>query len=140
MSNEANTVIVGCKLPNGLHLDVKDNSGDVRRITIVGANASTIVGGYGMTPNVPADFMALWFKKNAKHPAVLNHSIFIHSQEDGARAIAKEQQEIETGLQPIDPIKQNMLNNDDGDIDKKAVANYEKLKAENPRRNAQRQE
>jgi len=134
------TVIVGCKLPNGLHLEVKNKDGEKIRVTVAGANASRIIGGYGLTPNVPAEFMSEWFKRNARHPAVIGHNIFIHADEASARDIAKERAKVETGLEGIDPVKRGMLNNENGEIDRKALSNYEKSKAENPRRNAQIQE
>jgi hypothetical protein len=136
--SESNTmVIVGCKLPNGLHLDLKNNEGELVRHTVAGANASRIVGGYGLTKNVPAEFMAKWFEQNARHPAVLNKSIFIHSQASSAHAIAKEHAEVKTGLQPLDPVKLNMLNNENGEVDKKELKKFQELQAKNPDRNRQ---
>lgn len=134
------TVIVGCKLPNGLHLDLRNNEGEVIRHTIAGANAARIVGGYGLTPGVPAEFMAKWFEVNARHPAVVNKSIFIHSQASSARSIAKEHEKLETGLQPLDPVKLDMLNNENGEIDKKELAKFRQAQAENPRAGRQIQE
>ncbi len=136
----AKTVIVGCKIPNGLHLDVKERGGDVRRVTINGANSAMIVGGYGLTHNVDSDFMAEWFKKNQKHPAVLNKEIFIHGDEASARSIAKEQREITSGLQALDPVKLGMLNNEHGEIDKRELNKFREQQAKNPDRNRQIQE
>lgn len=140
MSESSTTVIVGCKLPNGLHLDVKNNEGETVRHTVAGANASRIVGGYGMTAGIPAEFMAKWFEQNARHPAVINKTIFIHSQASSARAIAKEHAEVETGLQALDPVKLGMLNNEDGDVDKKELKKFRQAQAENPRAGRQIQE
>jgi len=132
-SNASNMVIVGCKLPNGLHLDLKNKDGEKVRVTIAGANASRIIGGYGMTPNVSAEFMAEWFKRNAKHPAVVNKEIFIHGDEASARSIAKEHAEVVTGLEAIDPVARGMLNNEHGEVDKKELRKFRQAQAENPR-------
>lgn len=139
-TSSSDKVIVGCKLPNGLHLDLKTKEGDRVRITLNGTNAARIVGGYGLTHNVPTDFMSEWLKKNAKHAAVVNGSIFIHGDEASAVSIAKERQEIETKLEPIDPVKSGMLSNEHGQVDPKALRDYQAQQAKNPMRNMQQQE
>lgn len=126
------TVIVGCKLPNGLYLDLKANDGEVQRVTIAGSNAARIVGGYGLTPGVSSDFMKKWLELNAKHPAVVNKSIFIHSNEASAKSIAKEHAEITTGIEPVDPVSSGMLNNENGEIDKASLKKFRQAQAENP--------
>lgn len=132
-------VSVGCKLPHGLHLDLKNSEGPVR-VTLVGANASRIVGGYGITENVSSDFMAQWLKKNAKHPSVVKGLIFIHSDTKSAEAMAKERADdpqTATGLEAIDPVKNGMLRNKEGENDRAALALYNEQKAKNPERNRQ---
>ena len=140
MSKDNGFVTVGCKLPNGLHLDLKDKSGDAVRVTLNGSNASRIFGGYGLTENVSAEFMTRWLGKNAKHPAVINKQIFVHDDAASAIVIAKEHRELETGLDPIDPVKRGMLNNEAGVVDKKALATYNEAKNNNPARNRQQVE
>ena len=44
------TVTVGCKLPNGLIIEVGGQS-----VELNGANASNIIGGHGITRDVDAD-------------------------------------------------------------------------------------
>jgi len=142
--SEAKTVSVGCKLPHGLHLDLKmKGGGDPVRVTLKGANAARIVGGYGITENVDGEFMRAWLAKNAKHPAVVNGQIFIHEDARAAESIAKERRDdasTRTGLEPIDPIKSGMLRGKDGELDKGAVVAYETLKAKNPERSRQQVE
>lgn len=140
MSEAAQFVTVGCKLPNGLHLDLKDRSGEVVRVTLNGANSSRIIGGYGLTENVPAEHITEWLKKNSRHAAVINKHIFVHSQTESAVSIAKEQREIKTGVEPIDPIQNGMLRGADGQLDKKAVGEYNAARAKNPDRNRQQVE
>lgn len=140
MSDEnTKTVSVGCKLPAGLHLDLKSNDGNVR-VTLKGSNDSHIIGGYGLTHNVSAEFMKEWLRKNAKHPAVVNNAIFIHSDASSAEAIAKERREISTGLEAVDPIKSGMLKGADGQVDQAALAKLNEQRLKNPERNRQRVE
>lgn len=133
------TYIVGCKLPHGLKLELFKEDGTVAEAyTINGNNASRIVGGYGLTGGIPRDFMDEWLKRNEKHAAVRNQSIFIHTDTKSAEAAAKERREVRTGIEAIDPVanaKQHKL-----DVDSEAVKAYEKAKAENPVRNRQVQE
>jgi hypothetical protein len=138
--NAPTHVSVGCKLPNGLILDLKTNSGDAQRVTLKGANAARIIGGYGITENVPAAFMDQWLKKNQRHPAVVNGSIFLHNDTESAEAIAKERRDIATGLDAIDPLKLGMLKGPDGKADPEALKSYNHAKATNPERNRQRVE
>lgn len=136
----AKTVAVGCKLPCGLVLELVTNDGIKVRHTLKGANASRIIGGYGITENIPAEFMERWLKKNAKHPAVVNGSIFYHTDVKGAEATAKERRDLVTGLEAIDPVKAGMLRNEQGEPDKAALAAYNELKSKNPDRNRQQVE
>lgn len=144
MSNEESVklVSVGCKLPHGLHLDLKSNDGPVR-VTLKGANDARIVGGYGITENVSAEFMQQWLKKNARHQAVVNGLIFLHADTKGAEATAKERgadSRTATGLEAIDPIKNGMLRGANGEDDKAALAKYHEQRSTNPDRNRQRAE
>ncbi len=138
----AQFVTVGCKLPNGLFLDLKTKSGDEQRVVLKGANDSRIVGGYGLTEGVPAEFITEWLKRNARHPAVVNKHIFLHDQTESAVSIAKENREVKTGLEAIDPISNGMLkkSKDGNELDPEAVKAYNKQKATNPNRNMQQVE
>lgn len=122
------TVTVACKLPNGLRLRVSKMEerqelvmgGGTRTVqmavrigepVIVAGNAhpvhkaptSQIFGGYALTHGVDADFMALWMKQNAGHPAVVNHLIFVHDKASMVEGKAKEYTKQRSGLEPIDP-------------------------------------
>lgn len=136
----ATTCVVGCKLPHGLHLDLKGKDGTTR-FTLKGNNASRIVGGYGLTEGIPTDFMQEWLKRNKEHPAVKAGAIFMHTDGASAESRAKEGREIRTGLEPIDPIAEAQRKRPPGtvgvDMDADAVAAYERAKKENPVRNRQ---
>ena len=73
------TVTVACKLPHGVHLELRNAAGIVeQRVTIKGARLKTsregreitrghettddFGAGYGLTPGVPADFWERWAK------------------------------------------------------------------------------
>lgn len=124
------TVTVACKLPNGLHLQLATTEEvsepvmgggwkTVRRSRFVGmrhsvhgsafridrAPAHAIIGGYGLTPNVPADFFAQWLEQNADLDAVRNNLVFALSKPEGAAARAREQRDVASGLEPISPSK-----------------------------------
>jgi len=97
MAQNSPTVVVGCKLPNGIILDV-----DGKRITLNGANTTHIIGGYGLT-TVDAAFFAAWLKAHAESPLVKKNIIFAQEKEVNAKAQAAETREVETGLEPIAP-------------------------------------
>jgi hypothetical protein len=133
------TCIVGCKLPHGLTLELRTDDGKVvGKHTLKGNNAARIVGGYGLTENIPIDFMNEWLKRNAEHAAVKSHAVFIHTNLRGAEARAKEGRELKTGLEPIDPLLDARAKG--LTVDKEAEANYRRQRAENPVRNRQQVE
>jgi hypothetical protein len=137
LETSATTCIVGCKLPHGLvcQLFSEDNKSVVESFTIKGANDSRIVGGYGLTQGVPTAFMMEWLKRNAKHPAVANGNIFIHTNVKSAEARAKDMREQRSGLEAINPIadaKKHGLA-----VDPVAEAAYKKQVQENPLRDRQ---
>lgn len=133
----ATTCVVGCKLPHGLTLELRAKDGEVVRYTAKGMNSARIFGGYGLTEGIPTDFMEAWLTKNAKHPAVVNQSIFMHSSGRGAQARAKELREVRTGLDTIDPLNRETQTRFKIAMDKDGERAYRKQIAENPMRNRQ---
>lgn len=143
----ATTCIVGCKLPHGLKLELFDKRASTdgkgvpltRKLVAVqivkGNNAARIVGGYGLTENVPTAFMIEWLKQNAEHPAVSSGAIFMHNNGDGALARAKDGRGISTGLEAIDPIAEAKKFRLEAEPDD--VAAYRQQVATNPDRNRQ---
>lgn len=120
------TVTVGCKLPWGLKLrlfkmephDEPVMGGGMKSVSravqfrdpvvINGcavakgvAPEHPIVGGYGLTYNVNAEFFAEWLKQNADHPAVRNNMIFAQGKSASARDQAKEMRGLRSGQEPI---------------------------------------
>ncbi len=101
MSNTS--VVVGCKLPNGLVLELGSRgSPNYKTVTIKGANSALVVGGYGLT-DVDGEFMAAWLKKHAWLPAVRNGAIFLQSDMANASAQASDTSQLVTGLERLDP-------------------------------------
>lgn len=133
-------VIVGCKLPHGLILELKRPNGDVERVTIAGMNNKRIVGGYGLTPNVPKEFWDTWLKKNHRHAAISNGTLFIHTDGKSAESMAKERRDVTSGFEAIDPLKNGMLKGPDGQVDEEAAKVYRQQMNENPDRNRQQVE
>jgi len=116
------TVTIASKLPFPLHLDLKDNDGEVRRVTLRGSGESRradsnfevfgdiggrVIGGYGLTRGVSKDFWDAWEAqyRKAGYAPVVNNLIFALPKLDAASAKAHEMAEVRNGLEPIDPKK-----------------------------------
>lgn len=109
-----NTVMVGCKLPNGLNLEIfeegkTDDDKKIfrrtgQRFLVLGSNSSNVVGGYGLT-RVDADFWDAWKAQHANFPALKAGLIFAEDKQDRAADHALDHQAAKTGLEPIDPNK-----------------------------------
>jgi hypothetical protein len=89
-------VIVGCKLPHGLIIKTGGKSAILN-----GANSSKIIGGYGLTP-VDKDFFDAWKAEYATFSPLKDGLIFEQANERSAASQAKEQEEIKSGLEPLD--------------------------------------
>ncbi len=88
------TVTVGCKLPNGLIINVEKT-----KVQLNGANTSAIAGGYGLTHNVDAAFFAQWLKLHADSNVVKKQIVFAQEKEVNAKAQASDQRTVTTGLE-----------------------------------------
>jgi hypothetical protein len=93
------TVTVGCKLPHGLIIDVEG-----KKVKLNGANTSLVIGGYGLTP-VEKDFFDAWLKLSANTVVVKRGLIFAQETQTKARDQAKEQAEVKSGLEGLNPEK-----------------------------------
>ncbi|ENR5770034.1 hypothetical protein ACFXTU_002294 [Salmonella enterica] len=93
----AEMVTVGCKLPNGLVLEV-----GTKRVQVAGwrNNDIKIVGGYGLTP-VEKSFWEAWLAKHGQQPYVKNGVIFAQDKANSAAAQATEQEAVKSGLEPL---------------------------------------
>ena len=92
------TVIVGCKLPNGLIIEVGGQS-----VELNGANASNIIGGHGITYDVDADLFNAWMEAHQDRDMVKNGFVFAHDKAADTKAEAAEKADNATGLEAVDP-------------------------------------
>ena len=86
----AETVTVGCKLPNGLILEQGGY-----KVELNGSNSSLVVGGYGLTGNVDKEAFEAWLAVHADQPYVRKELVF-------AQAKANENASEKTGLEGLD--------------------------------------
>lgn len=98
-------ITVGCKLPNGIHLDLGKPGEVIRRVTLTGMNGARVIGGYGITSDVPKDFFEKWMAEHKEHPAVKGQLIFAHAQDASVVSFAKEHAELRHGMEPLVPPK-----------------------------------
>ncbi len=101
------TVSVGCKLPNGIILELgKKGDENYRTVTLKGSNANVIevAGGYGIT-QVDKSFMDAWTKKHQWFAPLKSGAIFVEEKFDSAQARGIEQSSLATGFERLDPNK-----------------------------------
>jgi hypothetical protein len=102
-TNGTDMVVVGCKLPNGLILEIgKPGEDKYARIQLRGANSSRVIGGCGLT-DVPRDFITAWLKKNNKLSFVQQRLIFVGNDAAEASAVAVDRATQRTGFEPLNP-------------------------------------
>ena len=95
------TVTVGCKLPNGLIIQVGNKSHMLK-----GANDTAIVGGHGITEGVDKELWDAWLVANKDRAMVKNGHVFAHGKTESTKAEATEKSSNKTKLEPIDPSKE----------------------------------
>ena len=121
------TVTVACKIPQGLVLrvfkmvdqfepilgggqrkfeqamaygEVVEINGPAREF---GRDArAPISNGFALTFGVPKDFWDLWASQNASLPAVKEGLVFAHSKTESATGMAKDREDLITGLEPLE--------------------------------------
>lgn len=124
------TVTVACNLPNGLmlqlsheHMENQPKSpGQYHEVKVfrkegpaIKVNGTAvpfgsqpaymIIGRYALTPNVPREFFEEWLRQNADADIVRNELIFAHKSPEDINMHAKDNRDVLSGLQPLDPIK-----------------------------------
>jgi hypothetical protein len=69
-------------------------------------NMAQIIGGYALTPNVPADLWKAWFEDNKTSDYVINKLIYARDKSADVEAIAKNNAKAaRSGLEPLNPEK-----------------------------------
>jgi hypothetical protein len=108
-ANGTTMVVVGCKLPNGLIMELGKPGDDAyTQVRLRGMNDSNIVGGYGLT-EVSKEFWDAWFRKNKNLTFVKKGFVFSHADMASARDVAKERALELTGLEPLNPHKDDRI-------------------------------
>ncbi|ELY4860545.1 hypothetical protein SM110_004303 [Cronobacter sakazakii] len=92
----AETIVVGCKLPNGLVVEQ-----DGYTVTLNGANSSNVVGGYGLTEGVDKDAFEKWMEVHKNQPYVKNELVFAQAKANSAQSKATENASIKSGLEGL---------------------------------------
>ncbi len=110
------TITVGCKIINGVILSHQGKS-----ITLAGGKASKIIGGYGLT-EVDKDFFDAWVKGNPDSALLSSGVIFAQDKPQAAAAQAKEQEDLESGFEPLDMVKPVAGVTVDADVHQSKVA------------------
>ncbi len=91
------TVTIGCKLPNGIHMQMGAMS-----VRINGWNNNTIQGGsHGITENVPEELWDAWSKEHAESKLVKGEFIFAAKTVAKAAAKAEDQSDNASGQEQL---------------------------------------
>jgi len=90
------TVTVGCKLPHGLVARVDNKS-----VVFNGLNTGSVIGSYGLTPDVDEAFWTEWLKRNAGAAFVKQGFVFAQAKPVDAAAQAQANPSPATGLEPL---------------------------------------
>jgi hypothetical protein len=127
VNGKGETVVVACKLPNGIVLqlckkeqateqtpsgprtvEIGVKSGDkyvVRGASIPWGTTPKylMVGGYALTSGIPREFWDEWLRQNDDNDFVKRGLVFAHVAMEDTEAHAMEGEKVSTGLEPIDP-------------------------------------
>jgi hypothetical protein len=114
----ADTVVVACKLPHGVHLElgydpttgIQDDA-KYQRVRINGTltglepGSKATAGEWALTPNVDKAFWDEWLKRNQKLGFVKEGLIFAQPEAKSAGAASRERENLTTKLEPLNPVK-----------------------------------
>ena len=92
----ADVIIVGCKLPHGLEIQLGGKT-----VVLNGANSTDIIGGYGLTRDVDKAAFDQWLLDYKDFPAVQNGLIFAQANEKAVKSEATEKADEKTGLEGL---------------------------------------
>ncbi len=104
-------VVVGCKLPSGLRIQLRDNDGKVHEVKLNGSAAPVaptlarpmpahrISSTFGMT-TVDKEMWEAWVAEHKSYPPLVKGFIFAAPRSDSADSKARERQAEKTGLEP----------------------------------------
>lgn len=95
------TVIVGCKLPNGIILQHPLNA--AHKVEIAGLNKPKIIGAPYVTTEVDAEFWANWVAVHSEFPALKSGALFAVKSAKDIDVVASEHAKRKTGLEKMKP-------------------------------------
>lgn len=106
-------MVVGCKLPHGLHLDRHDKQGNIlQRFTLKGYNSAprgqngeVIVGSYGITKDVPKDLFESWKAEHKDAAYIRNELVFAHGDTDSVQDHGDDLKSHKSGFEGLDVSK-----------------------------------
>jgi hypothetical protein len=97
---------VGCKLPNGFTMELGlFGTEEYKSFKLHGINSAKIIGGYGITENVPEEFFDRWLEKMKDFKMIRRGLIFKQAgklDEASVVALGREMAKEKTGLEPKD--------------------------------------
>lgn len=114
------TVVIACKLPHGLYLDLLDAGGNLRaRHKLTGVAGFTLPNPdrkfqnpnteFAHTLNIiPKKHWDEWFALHQNHPAILSGAIMVAPKRNDALAMAREHEREAVGFEKVDPKKEGV--------------------------------
>lgn len=98
------TVMIGCKLPNGLIIEYGGKSAKINGSQSEDGIIIVEKGEHiGITYDVDKELWEKWREVNKKHPVCVNQHIFETKSENSAKSQAKELKSNKTGLEQKTP-------------------------------------
>lgn len=95
----AKTVIIGCKLPNGIVIEHPLDP--AVKVELAGLNKALIIGADYATTEVDSEFFELWASTHKDFGPVKSGAIFVAKNRDEAKAKAKELKNEKTGFEKM---------------------------------------
>lgn len=95
----AKTVIIGCRLPQGIILD--HPLAPEKKVELKGKNKALIIGAEYSTTEVDGEFWEAWKTVHADFPALKSGAIFEAKNVTEAASVAKELEGEVTGFEPM---------------------------------------
>lgn len=92
----AKQIVVGCKLPNGIVLEVGKT-----KVALNGLNRTKIIGSTHGTTDVDEEFWKAWSAENKEFPAFKSGAIFAAASQNEVAAMGKSLAEVPTGFEPM---------------------------------------
>ena len=93
------TIIIGCRLPNGITLSHPKNPKQI--VTLNGLNKSLIIGANHVTTEVDSAFWTAWKAANKEFTPYATNNIFEATSVKNAADTAKELTKEKTGFEPM---------------------------------------